>query len=54
MGVFSKLSKVLKKTKDAFTAKLSSLFKKSELNADFYDNLEEDIVAMKLKIWRLY
>ncbi len=45
MGLFSKLSKVLKKTKDAFTAKLSSLFKKSELNADFYDNLEEVLIT---------
>ncbi len=45
MGLFSKLSKVLKKTKDAFTAKLSNLFKKSELNADFYDNLEEVLIT---------
>lgn len=45
MGLFSKLSQVLKKTKDAFTAKLSSLFKKSELNAEFYDDLEEVLIT---------
>lgn len=45
MGLFSKLSKVLKKTKDAFTSKLSNLFKRSELNEDFYDNLEEVLIT---------
>ena len=45
MGFFSKLSKVLKKTKDSFTAKLSNLFKRSELNLEFYDDLEEILIT---------
>ena len=45
MSFFSKISNVLKKTKDAFTTKLSSLFKKSELNANFYDELEEVLIT---------
>lgn len=45
MGFFSKIASVLKKTKDNFSKKLSNLFKRSELNAEFYDELEEILIT---------
>lgn len=45
MGFFSKIANVLKKTKDSFTSKLSNLFKRSELNEEFYDELEEILIT---------
>ena len=45
MGFFSKISKVLKKTKESFSAKIKFLFKKSELDFDFYDELEEILIT---------
>lgn len=45
MGIFNKLFNGLKKTKNAIGAKLSNLFKRSELDDDFYDELEETLIT---------
>lgn len=45
MNFFRKISNVLKKTKEGFTNKLSNLFKRSELDFDFYDELEEVLIT---------
>lgn len=45
MGFFSKLFNGLKKTKDTIGSKLASVFKRSELNDDFYDDLEETLIT---------
>ena len=45
MGFFSKLFNGLKKTKDAIGSKISNVFKRSELDDDFYDDLEETLIT---------
>ncbi|MBQ8749135.1 MAG: signal recognition particle-docking protein FtsY [Clostridia bacterium] len=45
MGFFSKLFNGLKKTKDTIGAKISNVFKRSELNDEFYDDLEETLIT---------
>ena len=45
MGFFSKLFNGLKKTKDAIGSKISNVFKRSELNDEFYDDLEETLIT---------
>ncbi len=45
MGFFSKLFNGLKKTKDTIGSKLANVFKRSELNDDFYDDLEETLIT---------
>ena len=45
MGFFSKISKVLKKTKESLSVKIKHLFKRSELDLDFYDELEEILIT---------
>lgn len=45
MVFFSKISKVLKKTKESLSAKIKHLFKRSELDLDFYDELEEILIT---------
>jgi fused signal recognition particle receptor len=45
MGVFANLFKGLKKTKEAFSSFLSSLFKGGYSGADFYDELEFALIS---------
>ncbi|MGN1227871.1 MAG: signal recognition particle-docking protein FtsY [Christensenellales bacterium] len=45
MGFFNKLFNGLKKTKETIGAKLSNVFKRSELNDEFYDDLEETLIT---------
>lgn len=45
MGIFRKIFNGLKKTKDAFSSKLASIFGRGELNAEFYENLEEILIT---------
>lgn len=45
MGFFGKIFNGLKKTKEAFASKLASIFGKGELNAEFYENLEEVLIT---------
>ena len=41
MGIFSKIFNGLKKTKDAIGQKLAYVFKKTELDEDFYERINE-------------
>lgn len=45
MGLFSKLFKGLKKTKDAIGDKFVSLFSHGEIDDDFYDELEDILIS---------
>ena len=40
MGLFSKIKQGLEKTKNALALKFKEIFKKSELDDDFYEELE--------------
>ena len=40
MGFFEKIKRGLEKTKNAINAKFKELFTRSELDDDFYDELE--------------
>ena len=44
MGLFSKIVNGLKKTKDALTSKIATIFT-NELDDDFYDDLEYMLVS---------
>lgn len=50
MGFFSKIAEGLKKTKEAFSKKMYTLFTAKELNDDFYDELEETLIASDLGV----
>ena len=45
MGIFGKLFGSLKKTKDNFSSKLRTLFSKNKLGNEFYEELEELLIA---------
>lgn len=45
MGFFGKIFKALKKTKDALKFKLDQLFKRTEIDDEFYDELEELLIT---------
>ncbi len=45
MGIFGKLFGALKKTKDNFSSKLRVLFSKNKLGDEFYEELEELLIA---------
>lgn len=45
MGLFSKIKQGLEKTKNLFSNKLKELFKRSELNEEFYDELEYILIS---------
>lgn len=45
MGIFSKISNGLKKTKENFSRKIYELFKGRELDDDFYDELEMALIS---------
>ncbi|MDR0991424.1 MAG: signal recognition particle-docking protein FtsY [Ruminococcus sp.] len=46
MGLFSKLTEGLKKTRDSFTGRINALFTK--IDDDFFDNLEEILITADL------
>ena len=50
MGFFGKIFKALKKTKDALKFKLEQLFKRTEIDDDFYDELEELLITSDVGI----
>ena len=45
MGIFGKLFGALKKTKDNLSEKLRVLFSKNKLGNEFYEELEEILIA---------
>ncbi len=45
MGIFGKLFGALKKTKDNLSSKLRALFSKNKLGNEFYEELEEILIA---------
>ena len=45
MALFKKIAKALAKTRDAFKRKINEIFKRSELNGEFYDELEEILIS---------
>lgn len=50
MGLFSKLFASLKKTKDAIGQKLAYVFKKTELDEEFYEELEEVLITSDIGV----
>ena len=45
MGFFKKIGDALKRTKEAFSRKLDSLFSGGEINDDFYEELTDILVS---------
>ncbi|MDD3396999.1 MAG: signal recognition particle-docking protein FtsY [Clostridia bacterium] len=45
MALFKKIAKALAKTRDAFKRRINEIFKRSELNGEFYDKLEEILIS---------
>ena len=50
MGIFDKFFSALKKTKDGFGAKLRMLFAKNKLGNEFYEDLEELLIASDVSV----
>ncbi|MBQ2740027.1 MAG: signal recognition particle-docking protein FtsY [Clostridia bacterium] len=50
MGIFDKFFNALKKTKDGFGAKLRMLFAKNKLGDEFYEDLEELLIASDVSV----
>ena len=50
MGFFDKIKQGLAKTRNAIGATLGDLFKFSELDDDFYDELEENLILADLGV----
>ena len=50
MGLFKKIFSALKKTKDSISSKLASLFKRSEINDEFYEELEEILISSDISL----
>ncbi len=50
MGIFDKFFNALKKTKDGFGAKLRMLFAKNKLGNEFYEDLEELLIASDVSV----
>lgn len=45
MGFFSKIANALKKTKDSISSKISELFTRDRIGADFYDDLLDVLIS---------
>ena len=45
MGFFSKIASALKKTKDAIASKISALFTRDRIGADFYEDLTDVLIS---------
>ncbi len=45
MGIFKSISNALKRTKEAFSRKLDSLFSGGEINDDFYEELTDILIS---------
>ncbi len=50
MGFFSKLKEALKKTKNSLAAKLTDLFSRNKLGNEFYEELEEILIASDVSV----
>jgi len=50
MGIFGKLFASLKKTKDSLAAALTMLFAKNKLGEEFFDELEEILIASDMSV----
>ena len=50
MGIFDKLFGALKKTKDGWAVKLRVLFSKNKLGDEFYEELEEILIASDVSV----
>lgn len=50
MALFKKIAKALAKTRDAFKNKINEIFKRNELNGEFYDELEEILISSDVGI----
>ena len=50
MGFFDKIKQGLTKTREAFSATLSNVFTASEIDDDFYDELEESLILADLGV----
>lgn len=50
MGLFSKIKKGLEKTKNALALKLGELFKRSELDDDFFEELEFILISSDIGV----
>ena len=50
MGIFGKLFGALKKTKDNLSEKLRVLFSKNKLGNEFYEELEELLIASDVSV----
>ena len=50
MGIFDKFFNALKKTKEGFGAKLRMLFAKNKLGNEFYEDLEELLIASDVSV----
>ena len=50
MGLFRKIAGALKKTKEAFSRKLDSIFSHGELNDEFYDELESILISSDIGV----
>ena len=50
MGLFGKLKAALAKTKDGFAKKLNNLFAKDKIGEEFYEELEEILIASDVSV----
>ena len=50
MGIFSKLANALKKTKNALSNAISSLFSRNKIGDEFYDELEEILISSDISV----
>ena len=50
MGLFSKLAQALSKTKTALSSKLSQLFVRDKIGADFYDDLVDVLISSDIGV----
>ncbi|MCQ2387897.1 MAG: signal recognition particle receptor subunit alpha, partial [Clostridia bacterium] len=50
MGLFGKIKSVLSKTRDGLASKLSALFTRSEINDEFFDELEEILISSDVSV----
>lgn len=50
MGFFSKIKEALKKTKNSLAAKLADLFSRNKLGNEFYEELEEILIASDVSV----
>lgn len=50
MGLFGKIKSGLKRTKDAFISKLNAVFRGSDVNAEFYEELDFALVSSDIGV----